>query len=125
MNKKAYLVISAILTIIISVVMFGLWNRMDFTFWVIYLFAVAATWIVGINAAYRKEDNRSFAANLTTVTISVIYLILNVIWSMLSVVVLAVSGTVCLVGHIALLGTFLIVWILTKMAVKYINSQDN
>ena len=123
-SRKLYLITSAILTVLVSVVMLGLWQIRDFAFWTIYGFTVLAIWIVGISAAWRKEENKHFAANLTTLTISIVYFVINIIWSITSAALLVTNGMICLVGHIVLLGLFLVMWILAKMAVQYINGQD-
>ena len=124
MNKKTCLIISAILTVLVSAVLFGLWPDRDFVFWTVYLFSIVAIWIVGVNAACLELENKFFAANLTTLTTAIVYLIANVIWSIISMIFLTVSGRACLVGHIVLLGLFTIVWMLAKAAIRYINSQD-
>ncbi len=125
MKNKVYLAVSAILTVLVTVAMFLLWPGRDGVFWTIYIFSNLAIWSVGANAAYMSAENKSFAANLMVVTVSVVYLVVSVVWSVLSVAILAASTTLCLVGHIVLLGIFLILWLLAKVAAKYINSQDN
>lgn len=124
MKNKVYLAVSAILTVLVTVAVFLLWTDRDSVFWTIYIFSLIAVWSVGFNAACMSAENQSFAANLMVVTVSVVYLIVSVGWSVLSVVILAASATLCLVGHVILLGIFLILWLLARMAVKYINSQD-
>lgn len=125
MKNKMYLAISAIITVLITVAMFLLWTDRDSVFWIVYVFSNLAVWSVGANAACMSAENKSFAANLTAVTVSVVYLFVSVAWSVLSTAILAASGTLCLVGHVVLLGIFLILWLLARMAAKYINSQDN
>lgn len=125
MKNKVYLAVSAILTALVTVAMFLLWPDRNSVFWAIYIFSLIAVWGVGFNAACMSAENQSFAANLMVVTVSVVYLIVNVGWSVLSVVFLAAGAMLCLVGHIVLFGIFLILWLLAKMAVNYINSQDN
>ena len=125
MKNKVYLAISAILTVLVTVAMFLLWPDRNSVFWTIYIFSLIAVWSVGFNAACMSAENQSFAANLMVVTVSVVYLVVNVGWSVLSVIFLAVDAMLCLVGHIVLFGIFLILWLLAKMAVNYINRQDN
>lgn len=125
MKNKVYLAVSTILTVIVTVAMFLLWPDRNSVFWTIYIFLLIAVWGVGFNAACMSAENQSFAANLMMVTVSVVYLIMSVAWSVLAVVILAASATLCLVGHVILLEIFLILWLLAKMAVNYINSQDN
>ena len=125
MKNKVYLAVSTILTVIVTAAMFLLWPDRNSVFWTIYIFLLIAVWGVGFNAACMSAENQSFAANLMMVTVSVVYLIMSVAWSVLAVVILAASATLCLVGHVILLGIFLILWLLAKMAVNYINSQDN
>lgn len=125
MNHKVYLAISAILTVLVTVAMLLLWGDRNSVFWTIYVFLNIAIWSVGVNAACMPTENKSFASNMTAVTVSIVYLIANVGWSIISAALLAADATLCLVGHVILLGIFLILWLLAKMAAKYINSQDN
>lgn len=125
MKNKVYLAVSTILTVLVTVAMFLLWPVRNSVFWTIYIFSLIAVWSVGFNAACMSAENQSFAANLMVVTVSVVYLAISVGWSVLSVVFLAADVTLCLVGHIVLLGIFLILWLFAKTAANYINRQDN
>lgn len=124
MKNKVYLAISAILTGIVTAVMFLLWPVKNDMFWIIYGFSVIAVWAAGANAACMQAENKSFAANLMPVTVSVVYLVVSAAWSVLSAAVLAAGAALCLAGHLVLLGIFLILWLLARMAAAYINSQD-
>lgn len=124
MKNKVYLAVSAILTVLVTMVMFLLWADRSSVFWTVYVFSILAVWSVGANAASMSSENKSFASNLMVVTVSVVYLVVSVAWSILSVVILAASATLCLIGHVVLLGIFMILWLLANVAAKYINSQD-
>src|SRR5574344_1422307 len=123
-NKKVYLAICGISIVLLSIALFLLWPDRSKVFWVTYVFSVIAILGVGINAVYLKEENQHFAANITLHTISIVYLIVSALWSIVSIAILNVGSTIYMVTHIVILGLFLILWLLAILAVQHINDQD-
>jgi hypothetical protein len=123
-NQKTYITVCGIAIVLFSVAMFLLWLDRSKLFWTTYIFTVIAILGVGFNACYIKSENQHFAANITLFTISVVYLIVSALWSIAAMALLQLNGIVYIVIHIMALGLFLIVWLLARLSVRYINSQD-
>jgi membrane associated rhomboid family serine protease len=118
------LMILVIAIMVLSMSMFLLWPNRDSFFWTTYAFSVIAILGVAGNTAYMKSNNKQFASNLAPLTISIIYLVINILCSVLFLMALKVGNTVYLVAHMVIFAVFLIIWLLGIIAVRHINEQD-
>lgn len=124
-KRTVYLLIGAIVLLIVSLAMFLLCPLRDARFWITYVFTAVGIVAVTASAAFMNPNSHQFAANLTSVTISVVYLVFNVICSLLFGALLPdITTHVYLVAHIVLLGISLVLWLLGHLAIDHINEQD-
>lgn len=123
-KKGIYLLIGIVAVAIITMVMFLLTPQRGDLFWIVYGFAVLGIAVVTLSVVGMRGDDRHFAANLTQVTVSVVYLLANIFCSILTVPLLHATKNAVLATHIGLFGIFLIVLLLARLAVEHINSQD-
>lgn len=122
-TKTVYAVVTGIMLVLLTVAFFLLWEERDGIFWTTYLFEALSVVLLGGNAFFRKKDDRHFAANFGLVTVSVLYLLFCAGWSLFGVRA-GVGITVYGVVHTILLGTFTMIYLLTLVAIRHINSQD-
>lgn len=131
-DKMIYFIAGIISFIVFSLVLFLLWKDRSIIFWTTYGFLIFALCGFIANVIGMVSKNEQFAANLTLVVISAVYLvfsagwsILAVRWTMLAEFLFKKGSNIYLAIHIALCGIFLIIWLLGFVAVRHINSQDN
>lgn len=124
-KRTVYLLIGVIVLSIITLAMFLLCPQRDAQFWITYVFTVIGVVAVTAGAAFMKPNTHQFAANLTSVTITGVYLTCNIVCSLLLGPLLpSTAAHIYLVAHIVLLGVFLVIWLLGRIAIQYINEQD-
>lgn len=123
-NKRVYLIISTIVIVVLSISMFLLWAEKNGSFWITYIFSLIAILSISGNSVSLQPNNHQFASNFTLMTISIVYLVLNVLCSIIFLTVIHASNMVYLVAHIIVLAIFLIIWLLGFLAVQHINKQD-
>lgn len=124
-KRTVYLLIGVIVLSIITLAMFLLCPQRDTRFWIAYVFTVIGVAAVTASATLMKPNSHQFAANLTSVTITGVYLVFNIACSLLLGTLLpGIAAHIYLVAHIVLLGIFLVLWLLGYLAINYINEQD-
>ena len=127
MNTKQIvsLLIGAIALLLVTLTLFVLSPQRDAQFWITYIFTVLGIVAVTANIAFMSPNDPQFAANLTSVTISVVYLVFNIGCSLVLGALLPRELTnIYLLAHIILLGVFLIIWLVGYLAIDHINKQD-
>lgn len=123
-GKQLYLIISLIAILLISAAMTILWGKSSPRFWISYAFFIIAILIVSGCAAFFSGKHRHVVSRLTLLTISIIYLIAQGLCSLLFAGLLKIGVLSFLAVHILVFGLFLILWLLSHLAIRHIEKQD-
>lgn len=123
-KKIVGLAIGVVILAVLSFAMFVSVPERDGQFWVTYGFAViGVVWLL-VNCARLKSNNTHFAANLSAVTISAVYLLADAACSIVLSGIFRMEFVRYLVVHIVLLGIFAVLWLIDILVIGYMNSQD-
>lgn len=118
------LAVGGIIAVVFTVAMFLLCPDKDGVFWTSYLFVLLGIAGVSFNAWAMRSDDAHFASNLVLVTISAVYLIADVVAWVLGAVTLRMKLPGYFLLHLSLCAVFLVIWLIARSVVGYINTQD-
>lgn len=123
-NKNLAFTIGGVTAVVVTTIMFTLWRPLDSRFWSTYGFLLLALTGVTMNAAFFQTNGPHFASHLTLLTISVVYLLLNVTVSLIFGAMLRTATQGYIILHVVLFAIFLCLWLIARASVFYINKQD-